>query len=232
MKGEYMRISHKHKFIFLSKPKCASEAIREKLDIFSDIASTDSYPYHHHTTAFELKMHFQTMGWEWKNYFTFTTVRNPWDMIVSLYHYGKPDLNGLYWWEEQRFGLKRNPDSKIGFEEWVISNNIAKSWHMYKILNGEFRKGIWTNDFSLYTLDNYIRDYNNHVLVDKVITTENLNQEMQDILMKLNLPVDHTVQKTNTSKRKKEYQDYYTDISKKKIAQEFESDIEFGKYVF
>jgi len=99
-----MRISHKHKFIFLSKPKCASESIREKLNKFSDIKSEGKYPYHHHTTAFELRMHFNAMGWNWDEYFSFTTIRNPWDMIVSLYHYGKPDKNGLYFYEKNRLG--------------------------------------------------------------------------------------------------------------------------------
>ena len=227
-----MRISHKHKFIFLSKPKCASESIREKLNQFSDIMSTDSYPYHHHTTAYELRMHFNSKGWNWDDYFSFTTVRNPWDMIVSLYHYGKPDTNGLYWWEEERLGIQRNPYKIIDFNEWVLSDGIGKSWHMYKVLNGEIKKGIWTNDFSLYTLDNYIKDYNSNVLVKKVLKTENMNEEFLKAQEQLGIKVKEELKKTNTSNRKKNYQDYYSQEAKKRIDKEFESDIEFGKYIF
>lgn len=227
-----MRISHKNKFIFLSKPKCASESIREKLNKFSDIHSTDSYPYHHHTTAYELRMHFQANGWEWKDYFSFTTVRNPWDMIVSQYHYGKPDLNGLYWWEKQRYGITRNENKLMSFEEWVMSDNIAKSWHMYKIHNNELRKGIWTNDFSLYTLDNYTKDYDNNNLINKVLKVENIDEGIQEVFEHLGINNDHFVKKTNASTREKNYRQYYSEASKKRIEKEFISDIEFGKYIF
>ncbi len=227
-----MRISHKHKFIFLSKPKCASESIREKLNEFSDIKSGEEYPYHHHTTAFELRMHFNSMGWNWDEYFSFTTIRNPWDMIVSLYHYGKSDKNGIYFYEKDRYGIERNENNLISFEEWIMSENIAKSWHMHKIHQGELKQGLWLNDFSLYTIDNYIKDCVGQTIISKIVTVENLNEGMQEVFETIGIKNDHFIAKTNASQREKEYQKYYTTQSRKKIEREFYADIELGKYTF
>lgn len=104
-----MRILHKYKFVYLSKPRCASTTIRSLLDKYSGIISDDSGPYYHHTTAKDLKKHFQKMGWNWDDYYKFITIRNPWDLLVSCYHFGKPDVNNLFFWDDNKYGKKYNP---------------------------------------------------------------------------------------------------------------------------
>ncbi|WP_367268204.1 sulfotransferase family 2 domain-containing protein [uncultured Thiohalocapsa sp.] len=80
-----MRISHQHRFVFLSNPQSGSTSIRIALDPYSDIKSSTEFPYHHHTNARRLKEHFLKQGWDWNSYFKFTTVRNPWDRMVARY---------------------------------------------------------------------------------------------------------------------------------------------------
>ena len=63
-----------------------------------------------------------------KNYFKFTVVRNPWDRMVSFFHYHKERIRGGYpiaHWEyikNLNFGefLKSVP-----FQKWAIKNNIT-----------------------------------------------------------------------------------------------------------
>ena len=52
-----MRISHKHKFIFIAVPKTGSTSVRSIIDPYSDITSVNdkNSPYKHHTTALNLK---------------------------------------------------------------------------------------------------------------------------------------------------------------------------------
>jgi|TARA_B110000305_G_scaffold159150_1_gene176017 hypothetical protein len=84
-----MRISHKHKFVFISVPKTGSTSVRSIIDPYSDILSVNNRnsPYKHHTTALNLKKHFKSKGWDWNSYFKFSVARNPWDRRVSSWAY-------------------------------------------------------------------------------------------------------------------------------------------------
>jgi hypothetical protein len=225
-----LRISHKNKFVFLSKPKCASTTIRKKLDKYSDIISSGNQPYHHHTTALKLKIHFSKMGWDWNNYFKFITLRNPWDMLVSFYHYAKPDINGIYFWEEARAGIKRDPDNLIPFEQWVLSKDIKKSHHALLYKDGKFHENIWTNDFSFFTLNNFILDENGSSLVDYIVKVENLKKDLKIAFDEIGIPF-RWIRKRNKSKHK-HYKQYYSSETKKIIEKEFQYDIEIGEYEF
>ena len=66
-------IDHKHKFIFIHINKCGGTSIDE-----------------HFTENFkDTQKHLSTKlnPNEFDNYFKFTFVRNPWDRVVSFYHY-------------------------------------------------------------------------------------------------------------------------------------------------
>lgn len=105
----------------------------------------------------------------------------------------------------------------ISFEEWIMSENITKSWHMHKIHQGELKQGLWLNDFSLYTIDNYIKDCVGQTIISKIFTVENLNEGMQEVFETIGIKNDHFIAKTNASQREKEYQKYYTTQSRKKL---------------
>lgn len=84
-----MRISHKHKFIWISKPKTGSTSVRKLLDRFSNVVSTDERPLHHHATADELRAAFAERGWNFDDYQVFICDRNPWELIGSVWKYSK-----------------------------------------------------------------------------------------------------------------------------------------------
>jgi hypothetical protein len=214
----------------LSKPKCASSSIRKTLDKYSDIISTDYPPYHHHATAMQLKIHFDEMGWDWESYFKFITIRNPWDMVVSFYHYSKPDINGIYFWEKSRNGIARDGSTQLPFEEWVLRKDIKKSWHFLLHKDGEFHKNVWTNDFSFFTLNNFILDEKGETLLDCVIRMEDIAIEMKTVFDKIGIPFKR-IRRLNKSKHKP-YQHYYSAETRKIIEEEFQYDIKTGAYRF
>jgi len=120
-----MIISHKHKFIFLKTRKTAGSSTQAALsticgdediitgDIIKDGVLDESntagqnmdkfYTVHPHPEIAGVK---QYMGGEWDNYFKFAFVRNPFEIVVSRYHW---DIGG-----------KGKQETSIeGFREWI-----------------------------------------------------------------------------------------------------------------
>ena len=208
-----MRISHKHKFIFISKPKCASSSIRQALNKHSDIISGGKKPYHHHSTALMIKNHFEDMDWNFDEYYKFISVRNPWDMLVSLYYFGKPDQNSFYFWCPQY-----NDSELMPFKKWIKQ---GISW--------DLRVSKWQNNFSALTLDHYILDSNKNYLVDYVMRVENLKADLEVVSARLELAIDCPhINKT----KHEEYQKHYDEETKEIVAREFQFDIKYGNYRF
>jgi hypothetical protein len=88
-----MRISHKHKFVYIAIPKTCSTSIREALNSHSDINSNVDPSYDHHIMAKHLRQNFEKNGWNWDEYFKFTFVRNPWERQVSRWFYAINSAN-------------------------------------------------------------------------------------------------------------------------------------------
>jgi len=223
-----MRISHKHKFIFLSKPRCASTTIRLILDPFSDVLSSSTPPFHHHTTALVLKTYFDKAGWKWEDYFVFTTVRNPWEMIVSYYTFFKPDINGLYNFEQKRDGFYYQPDKLATFNDWVIS---ATTYHRLAYLNGDYIYNSWVKGFSKLTLSNTINDANGISLVNRILKVEEIRGSLTELLNSLGIYSKNLQSHLNNSNHSN-YHDYYTSKTKEVIEKQFAADIYYGKYEF
>lgn len=94
-------ISHQHKVIFIHIPKCAGRSISEAFN----------QPFDHYTASY-----YQTKHPDWWNEYTvFTTVRNPYQRLVSMYHYIK----------NEPFHANHaitNGGNMIPFKNWVLQN--------------------------------------------------------------------------------------------------------------
>jgi len=223
-----MRISHRYKFIFISKPRCASTFIRSLLDPYSDIQSSANAPYHHHATALELKVHFDSMGWKWEDYFVFTTVRNPWEMMVSYYSFFRPDCNGIYNFENERNGLVYQPGNPSTFEDWI---KTGKSYHRLLYRDGSFIQNVWVDGFSKLTLANTINDIHGRSLVNRILKVEEIDTMLPLILSELGIPYMTGNHHLNHSEHMA-YREYYDSLTRKIIGEQFISDIESGNYRF
>jgi len=129
-----MLISRKHKFIFIHVPKNAGTSVQNALLNYSNYAcrfqNTQLMYYfkklvgnNYYLTTFgkhipvsDLK---SIIGKKWDNYRSFAVCRNPYDRLVSRYHYFK-HVDGSY--ENRKF------KSFSSFKEHVMSLN-DKTWN-------------------------------------------------------------------------------------------------------
>lgn len=128
-----MRISHKHKLIWVSKPKTGSTSYRALLDPFCEIKSTDATgDFYHHSSLSKIQTIFLERGWDFDAYKKVVPVRNPYDLLVSLYTYSKTDINGVRWWQVDQ--KKYNPEKMMGFTQWVLDErNVAWFQAMHRL---------------------------------------------------------------------------------------------------
>jgi hypothetical protein len=73
-------------YVFIHIPKCAGTSIHVALKAIHDRLSLplDPRKYHKHAKASDVR---PILGPVWDKSFTFSFVRNPWDLMVSSYHW-------------------------------------------------------------------------------------------------------------------------------------------------
>ncbi|MCB0501139.1 MAG: sulfotransferase family 2 domain-containing protein [Bacteroidetes bacterium] len=170
-------ISHKHKFVFLANPKCASTSIHEFLRPYSDKAFTISVyqkPLGTHAYAKEVKRYLEKRNYKWEDYFVFTTLRNPLNRIKSCYYYERD-----FWQNKDPIDLFiRTPKD---FKKYVLGN-----WYNRRFI-----------DINRFTSDN-----NGINIVNKIIKVEDIDVEMPIILKQIGIPVNwKDLEKKNISKK-------------------------------
>ena len=117
-----MIINTEYKIIYLSNCKCASSTIRKHFlpirdeELFKKIKKHCEGPHGSYDQVLEVlkQENINTEG-----FFLFSTIRNPWERIVSLYNYAKPDKNGVPSWGS-KFGEKFEEGTSCTFKEFVF----------------------------------------------------------------------------------------------------------------
>ena len=201
-----MRISNKYKFIFLSNPKTGSESLRKMLDPYTDIYSNN---INHHYNIEKTISLLNTKDLDYKNYFIFGFIRNPWERAVSYYVYSKPDDKCRGYWENNY-----NEDKQYiyNFNDWV-------KYHI-------------DNNRPFYGLPS-IKDFfyiNNNICVDKIYKIEDIKDTITNINNKLNINISK-IEYINKTDRK-HYSLYYNYYSYEIIKNLLEFDIKYGDYKF
>ena len=132
-----MNHSDKYKLIFFHLAKCAGKSVAKAIEM--DIHHSDHVKANLQQSillGFDLwqwnkdpNFSFQNKS-RWETYTKFTIVRNPWDRVVSLYHFRKKE-NDLYKLFPPAFDMNmmggdvRGPDGEEwDFKRWVLSSFI------------------------------------------------------------------------------------------------------------
>lgn len=184
-------INHEHKFIFIHINKCGGCSVDE---LFTGT-------FQGHLKALDYK---KSNPNDFNNYFKFTFIRNPWDRVVSFYHY------------QIKRGWKFYPFNKtIPFKEFL------KNW--LKQMPGQ--APLITNPCY-----DWISDENGKLIVDYVGRVEQMQKDFDTICDKIGIP-QQKLPHTNRSKHE-HYTEYYDDETKQIVAEKFAKDIEYFGYKF
>jgi hypothetical protein len=203
-----VRISHRHRFVFIAIPKNASTSIRAALGPHSDVLSGDRDPYYHHVSASALRDHFAEREWDWDGYFKFAVVRNPWERVVSQYRYLRHMREfGLSGVARRDFDTwcRRSPECYARLRRGLPSvpgrlwASVARPYNLVRRLgrlpsrrrmlrqlpNEAFLRHleqVWRPQLS------WIADPDGLLLVDAVLRAESVGEEWPGIMARLGLP--------------------------------------------
>ena len=187
-------LKHRHldDFVFIHINKTGGSSVEKALNL----------PFEHKTAREKIA----EIGREsWNKKLSFTVVRNPFDKVVSHYHYR----------------IKTNQtqlgDKPIGFTEWV---ELA-----YKDKNPAYHD----KPKMFMPQTEWINDENGAVVVNEIIYFENLTGDFNNVLQKIgkNTSLPH-VKKSNH----KNYKQYYDQATIDIVAAHFAQDLEMFNYSF
>ena len=186
-------INHEYLFIYIHPPKTGGTSL-EKLFV-EDADRTDVPEKHKYNKCYNTP--------EYDNYYRFGTVRNPWDRMVSYYHWRLK--KGL-----PMFGVS-------SFEEWIeFCCNPAAHKEYYETLY-HFATAI---DQQANMLEG----------VNNIIKMENFQEDFDRVCDEIGMP-RKTLPHVNTSARD-DYRTYYTPYTKGLIAKHYEKDVKRFGYKF
>jgi len=205
----------KHGFWFIDIPRTSSTSIRVELgsaygpafgksDVFEKgFKQIQFIPSH--LTAKIMKDNLGSN--EWEKIFSFTLVRNPWDRMVSLYHYR----------------LKSN----------LLRQDMKFSEFVKRLKPDMFGKEGTYNYFGHYFgCADYIIDENDNVIVSFVGKYENRDKDLKYIADKIGLPGLGKLALQKALTDNKHYSEYYDEHTKNIIENVYAKDIELFKYKF
>lgn len=199
-------VSSKYRFIFIHIPKTGGTSLAEPSfqggkGVLSGVLGEHDYARAGHIRAVGLK---QRMGGQWDNYFKFAFVRNPWDRMVSLYHY-----------------FLQNPEkqaSDIGKRIAACSDFTDFCSRLDELeLDPHFDEQI-----------SYLIDFQGNMLVDYVGRYETLDRDYKDICARLGLPVMSLPHYRQSSHH--HYLQYYDEQAIDAVARRYKNDIAVFNY--
>jgi Sulfotransferase family len=190
-----------HRCIFVHIPKCAGVSISQSL--FGNLAGG-------HAALWMYQIIFSPK--QFRDYFKFTIVRNPWDRLVSAFCFlkgGGFDEEDKRWAQEH---LSAYPDFGTFLRKWLNSTTIRAHNH--------FRPQC-----------DFIRIGRRQPKLDFIGRYENLEADYSYICERLK--INQKLMRLNvTQSQKRAYQDYYAEDTRQKVAELYADDIRFLGYSF
>lgn len=157
-----------------------------------------------HDTALEIRR--QIGERRWAKRFSFTIVRNPWDKVVSHYHYRV---------QTDQTGLKAEP---IGFEEWV------------KRAYGDRDPRYHDTPKMFMPQSEWVSDEEGRIIVDFIGRFENLAADFRTICERIGRRAE--LPHLKKSRQGRDYRGAYSDETAEIVGRYFAKDLENFGYGF
>ncbi len=208
-------ISHSKNFILVHVPRTGGTLVEAGLSHYGIVLQGESNfdsVYFKHAYARDIK---RMMGDTYESYFKFSFVRNPWDWVVSNYAWNR-GLHRCYIigtpYEFDGRTPGRVPDwaKDMSFERWL-------PWWL---------EGFRPSQLALLT------DATGSLLVDEVYRFESIDQAVGSICRCLNVEFVPLRVDTRGERTSADYRDYYTEETRRLVAEHFRTEIERFRYSF
>lgn len=196
-----LRPFDEHEAIFVHIPKCAGISVGNSL--FGHTPGS-----HMSVLTFQLIYSKE----EYDRYFKFTFIRNPWDRLVSAFHFlkrGGLTLEDRQWAKEN---LAPFPDFDTFVREWVTPQSVL-TWQHFK------------------PQTRFICNARDEVQVDFVGRLERIEEDYAAIARRLGVQ-DNLQYLNRSSKKPRDYRAFYTAETKAIVAAAYRRDIELLGYDF
>lgn len=231
-----LNYSKKYPLVFFHLPKNAGKSICEALGIDKEFHP----PHLNQTVLLGDDIRESYTDEQWNTLTKFTIIRNPWDRLVSLYHFRKKERDLLI-----RLGHKGlwHPDggdkSQEGwdFKRWLFTPETAgvEDYGVFLAYKDLIKINPANKNFFRSSIDyvnqiDLITDPENNLYVDYMLRFENLDEELDKMFAELDLERPE-LPRNNTSSHK-HYREYYDDDTKHFVEQLFAKDIEYFNYTF
>jgi len=210
--------NHELQCIFIHFPRTAGSSLEKFLMKTDDIYGPKTSIYknsegverriteHHHTNASDYQ---KQNGKEiWKNYFTFSFVRNPWDWFVSNFY-----------WDLFQYDKAKSEGRAIKYRRRFIVDECNSDFTTY------VRKGAARPDWFVFT---QAKDFIGNV--EYIGRFENLNNDMTTICNRLG--VFYTGFPHENKMNREHYTKYYDNTTKEIVYNIFKEDIEHFGYSY
>ena len=194
-------ISYEKKFIFIAVPRTGTGSFRTALGLGGD--------WHRRVSDYCRVIGEQKIS----SFFKFAIVRNPWDRVVSIFHY--------HFTHERDYGY-RDYKKQLTFSNFVRQINFNENLPK-RIMDpsGKFE----IPQFMTFTQSCWIDRK-----IDFIGRFENLQQDFNIICDKIGIPKQKLPLKHKTNH--KHYTEYYDDETRSIVAEKYAKDIEYFGYKF
>jgi hypothetical protein len=195
-------------YVFVHIPKCAGTSIHRALGGLHERRSLriEGRKYHKHAKAAEVR---RVLGPAWDNAFKFSFVRNPWDLMVSSYH----------WWLARAGDFPRLTSHVSRIRELGSFSAFISSKYGSKMLNEQPGRDLleWVSDGT-------------GIIVDFVGKYENLDEDWKHVCQALG--VEPVVLARENQVPRENYRSFYDETSRGLVANRFARSIEVFGYQF
>lgn len=205
-------ILKEHKAVFIHIPKTGGTSIEK---IFIDNADSKDVPYKHQDFSF-----YKRAVRNFQDYFVFSFIRNPWDLVFSQYR---------YMWESNHswpktWRSRTKVDTGMSFEEWVKCDRFkmtSPDTDSFDLRGAFINKNQidWLHGSEYGSSKFYVGKF------------ENLQKDFDKICDLIGIE-RVTIPHVNSSGIKKKYYDFYDKEMKDIVENKYKKDITFGEYCF